>query len=101
VGALADFLSTYLLTLSNPMTILAFAGLVAGLGAASGGGGRAALVLVAGVFAGSALWWLILASAAALTRQRLTDRVTRWLDLGSGLVLLTWGGWIALGAVAA
>ena len=96
---LADFLSTYVLTLSNPMTILAFAGLVAGLGAAAGGG-NAAYALVLGVFTGSALWWLILASLATVARQRLTDTATRWLDLASGLVLLIWGLWIACGAVA-
>jgi len=99
-GALADFFSTYVLTISNPMTILAFAGLVAGLGAASQGGGQAAYVLVAGVFVGSALWWLILSSAATVLRSRLTDQTTRWLDLASGLVLLGWGAWIALGAIA-
>jgi len=99
-GGLADFLSTYVLTISNPMTILAFAGLVAGLGAASQGGGQAAYVLVAGVFLGSALWWLILSSAATILRSRLTDKTTRWLDLASGLVLFVWGAWIALGAVS-
>jgi len=98
-GALGEFASTYVLTISNPMTIVAFAGLVAGLGAAVGGGAVAPYVLVAGVFAGSALWWLVLASLAVFARRLLADRLTRWIELVSGLVLLGWGLWIAGTAV--
>ena len=67
------FGTTYLLTLSNPMTIIAFTGMIAGLGAAAGTGGQAAYVLVLGVFLGSALWWLILVADGALGAQT-TDR---------------------------
>ncbi|MCB1336628.1 MAG: hypothetical protein KDK10_03915, partial [Maritimibacter sp.] len=77
----------------------AFAGLVAGLGAAAGQSG-APFVLVAGVFAGSLLWWLTLVTATALARTRVTPRVTRWLDLASGAVLLIWGLRIAWQAAA-
>ncbi|GKY88162.1 LysE family translocator [Sinisalibacter aestuarii] len=95
------FGSGYLLTLSNPMTILAFAGLVAGLGATAAGQPGAAYMLVGGIFAGSALWWATLATASSLARRRITPRITRWLDLASGLVLLVWGLWIALTALTA
>jgi threonine/homoserine/homoserine lactone efflux protein len=89
------FASAYGLTIANPMTILAFAGLVAGLGGAAASNPGAVYVLVVGVFAGSLLWWVLLASATALARTKVTPRITRWLDLGSGAVLLTWGLWIA------
>ncbi len=98
-GLIGAFASAYALTITNPMTILAFAGLVAGLGAAVAAEPNAAYVLVAGVFLGSLAWWVFLASATALARTRITPRVTRWLDLGSGTVLLVWGLWIAWGAV--
>lgn len=94
------FASAYALTITNPMTVLAFAGLVAELGAAAASQPGAAYVLVAGVFAGSLLWWVLLASATALARTKVTPRITRWLDLGSGAVLFTWGLWIAFGALA-
>lgn len=100
-GPAGAFASAYALTLTNPMTILAFAGLVAGLGTTSASKPAAVYVLVAGVFAGSLLWWVFLATATALARTKLTPRVTRWLDLGSGAVLLVWGLWIARGAVGA
>ena len=45
-----DFISTFLLTLTNPMTILSFAAIFAGLGAATAFGGG--VQVVAGVFCG-------------------------------------------------
>lgn len=100
-GPAGAFASAYVLTLTNPMTILAFAGLVAGLGTTSASKPAAVYVLIAGVFAGSLLWWVFLATATALARTRITPWVTRWLDLGSGAVLLVWGLWIAREAFGA
>lgn len=96
IPVLRAFTSTYLLTLSNPMTILAFIGMVAGLGAAGKGG---PLWLVAGVFLGSALWWLILVHVALFAGRRMTPAHMRWLDLVSGSILALWGGWIATTAL--
>jgi len=100
-GLVGAFASAYALTIANPMTILAFAGLVAGLGATAAAQPGTAYILVIGVFLGSLGWWVLLASATALARTRITPRLTRWLDLGSGTVLLTWGLWIATGALRA
>lgn len=100
-GLLGAFASAYALTLTNPMTILAFAGLVAGLGASAAAEPGAPFVLVAGVFAGSLAWWALLTGTTALARRRITPAVTRWLDLASGAVLLVWGVWIARGGLAA
>ena len=92
------FGTTYLLTLSNPMTIIAFTGMIAGLGAAAGAGGQAAYVLVLGVFLGSALWWLILVQLALWARKRLTGNALKWLDLLAGSALILWGLQLALTA---
>ena len=60
-GLVGAYASTFFLTLTNPMTILSFVAIFAGLGLASTGGNYASAgVLVFGVFIGSALWWLIL-----------------------------------------
>lgn len=98
-GLAGAWLSGYLLTLSNPMTILAFAALVAGLGATAAATPAAPYLLVAGIFAGSAAWWALLATATSLARRLVTPRLTRWLDLASGLVLFVWGLWIAARAL--
>jgi threonine/homoserine/homoserine lactone efflux protein len=65
-GLISAYASTFFLTLTNPMTILSFAAIFAGLGVASAGGNYvSAGVLVLGVFSGSALWWLLLSGGVA------------------------------------
>ena len=86
-GLVAAFASTLALTLSNPMTILSFVGIFAGLGVSGDGG----LLLVLGVFVGSAAWWLVLASAVAAVRTRLTARVFRAVNGVSGVVIVAFG----------
>ncbi|HEY7910162.1 MAG TPA: LysE family transporter, partial [Thermomicrobiales bacterium] len=67
------YVTTFGLTLTNPLTILTFAAIFAGIGVGeiNGAYGSASL-LVLGVFLGSALWWLILSSGMALMRTKLT-----------------------------
>ncbi len=92
-GLLGAFITTFALTLGNPTTILAFVGLIAGLGATIASP-LAPYLLVVGVFIGSAIWWLFLVHVALAVKTRLTPAITRWLDLISGTVLLGWGLWI-------
>ena len=58
-GLAGAYLSILGLTLTNPMTILSFGALFAGLGVASGEPGDAALVTL-GVLLGSGAWWVVL-----------------------------------------
>lgn len=96
-GLLGDYLSTLGLTLTNPVTILAFLGIFAGLGLAGGAGNFAmAGVLVLGVFAGSLLWWLLLAGGVGLLRGRLSPSVLRWINRASGLLIAGFGIWALL-----
>jgi threonine/homoserine/homoserine lactone efflux protein len=84
--------STFLLTLTNPMTILSFAAIFAGLGLhETGRGYEAAMVLVFGVFVGSALWWFMLSGAASLFRERFDARALRWVNRASGTVVTGFG----------
>lgn len=96
---LKSWATTFFLTMANPMTILTFVGMIAGLGAAAGASPNAPYWLVAGVFLGSAIWWLFLVQLALLVRSRMTTQLTRWFDLLSGLLLVVWGGWIAAGVL--
>ncbi len=88
------YLTILVLTLTNPMTILSFLGIFAGLGVgASTGGAWPACRLVAGVFLGSATWWLLLGSAAGWLGRRLDHGGLRILNLASGLVIAAFGAW--------
>ena len=88
--------STFLLTITNPLTILSFAGVLAGLGISDTGGDPGlASILVLGVFAGSALWWLALSTGVGLFHRRITPATLKWVNRISGLVI-TGAGLFAL-----
>lgn len=88
----AAFASTFALTLANPATLVSFVGVIAALGPSAAGSG-AAWHLVLGVFLGSLLWWALLVGAVRHARRLVTPRALRWLDLGTGLVLVGTGLW--------
>lgn len=91
-GLWAAYGSALLLTLTNPLTILLFASIMAGLGLVGAGGGLLpAGTLVLGVFAGSALWWLALSTVVSLVRNRFTPGAMRWVNRISGLVIIAFG----------
>ncbi len=78
----------YLLTLSNPTTILAFAAIFGGLGLALGSSTLESVLLVASVFAGSMLWWLILCGMLSRLRHRLTPIWITRIDISAGVIIL-------------
>ncbi len=86
------YASTFLLTITNPQTILFFTAIFAGLGLGnlSSGYGSAAL-LIAGVFIGSALWWLILSSGVDLFRKKFTLERMLWVNRISGVIITGFG----------
>jgi threonine/homoserine/homoserine lactone efflux protein len=88
-----SYVSTLALTISNPITILAFLGIFAALGL---GGARAtwlaAGLLVVGVWTGSLLWWLLLTLGIGLYRRAIGPRHLALISRGSGLVLFLSGG---------
>jgi len=84
--------STFLLTVTNPMTILSFAAVFAGMGLGSIAKGPAsALSLVTGVFAGSAAWWFTLSATVSLLRGRFDARGLLWVNRVSGAILVAFG----------
>jgi arginine exporter protein ArgO len=91
-GLLGAYTSTLFLTLTNPMTILSFTAIFAGLGLAGARGDYgAATVLVLGIFLGSALWWFLLSTGVGLFRTRLTPEALRWVNRVSGLIIGAFG----------
>ena len=89
---IGDFMTTFALTLTNPVTILALAAIFAALGVLGGDfdGGDTA-TLVGGVFIGSAAWWLLLAGIALQFRGRLDPNHLEWVAKVAGVLLLASG----------
>lgn len=88
----SDYASTFFLTLTNPMTLVAFAAIFAWLGVAGIGGNLlSALILVGGVFTGSALWWLTLTALVGVMRKRFNHRGLQWINRISGILIVAFG----------
>ena len=86
------FVSTFIITVTNPLTILSFVAIFAAIGIAEvreqmGWG----IALVAGVFIGSAAWWVLLTSIAGIFHKRLDDTTAIWVGRFSGVVIVGFG----------
>jgi threonine/homoserine/homoserine lactone efflux protein len=91
-GLVNAYVSTFFLTLTNPMTILSFAAIFAGLGVGSVSKNYfSAGVLVLGVFIGSALWWFILSRGVGLLGEKFNIHGLGWVNKISGMVIITFG----------
>lgn len=97
-AAAMGYLSALFLTLTNPMTILSFAAVFAGMGLGRAASGPiAAGGLVAGVFAGSMAWWTVLSSVTSLLNGRMNATAMRWINRFSGAVLVGFGLIVVIG----
>jgi threonine/homoserine/homoserine lactone efflux protein len=91
-GLFNTYVSTFFLTVTNPMTILSFAAIFAGFGVGSAGGSYvSAAILVLGVFIGSALWWLVLSGSVSVFRTKFTPTRLQWINRISGIILTGFG----------
>lgn len=98
---LADYGSALGLTLTNPMTILSFIAVFAGMGLASTGGDFGpALVMVLGVFLGSVSWWLLLSTGTSLLRGRMTPNALYWVNRTAGVIITGFALYILIDMVA-
>src|SRR5262245_28268029 len=93
VGGLARaYATTFLLTVSSPVTLLSFVAIYAGWGIRSLSGRYfAAALLAGGVFTGSVLWWLALEVGLVLFRDRFSHGVLGWIHKISGAAITAAG----------
>jgi threonine/homoserine/homoserine lactone efflux protein len=99
---LRALISTFALTITNPVTLLSFGVMFAGLGGLAGGAGsfNDAGFVVAGVVGGSAGWWLALTTLIGLFHARIDEKAMRMINrvcgvlvMGCGLAVLIHLGW--------
>lgn len=91
-GLLGAYVSTFLLTCSNPVTILAFVAIYAAWNIQSLSGHYAGAALLSiGVFTGSAAWWVALFVGLTGFRDRFNLRVLWWIHRISGAGIAAFG----------
>ena len=90
-SAYSDLRSTFLLTLTNPTTVLSFLAILAALGIGHQRQWWLTVFLVGGIFCGSMLWWIVLGSIVNLFRDRFNDRSLRLMNRFAGLLIVGFG----------
>jgi threonine/homoserine/homoserine lactone efflux protein len=99
-GGVQAFFSSFFLTLTNPITILAFAAAFAGFGLISQDEGRTSAALaVTGVFLGSTVWWFTISTISSILRKRLNGHVIHRITQISGAVIALFGVLILFGVI--
>lgn len=91
------FSSTFFLTLSNPMTILTFLGIISALEVEVTNQSDL-IILILGVFLGSILWWLFLVTAVFIIAKRLSIKVLSFINKLAGLIIVGFGIYILVWA---
>lgn len=84
------YLTTLVLTLTNPMTILSFVSIFAGVGL-SAGNFQSSVSLVFGVFCGSAIWWLLLSVCVGHFREKMDTKILVWVNRVSAAIMCGFG----------
>jgi threonine/homoserine/homoserine lactone efflux protein len=86
-SAYSDLRSTFLLTLTNPTTVLSFVAILAALGMGDPRRWWLTVFLVGGIFCGSMAWWIVLSSIVNHFRDRFNDRILLLMNRIAGLAI--------------
>lgn len=91
------FLTTFLLTITNPLTILGFAALFASSGLSyTPHDFISPAILSTGVFLGSGFWWVIVTEGITFFRKKITKQVFRWTNKIAACIIIGFGVYMLL-----
>lgn len=94
---LNGFTSAFFLTVSNPVTLIAFAAAFAAMDVSTANDSvTQALALVVGVLVGANSWWLTLCTGVRLMHNKLTETHLDWINKGSGIMLIGFAAYLLL-----
>lgn len=89
VSLTKSYISTFFLTITNPVTIISFMAMFAGLGIiAAVGNYFQSVIVVIGVFLGSAIWWLTLSMIVGLFHKKISSRTMYWINIIAAVFIL-------------
>ncbi|MDR3566001.1 MAG: LysE family transporter [Negativicutes bacterium] len=88
-GMFRAFASAFFLTLANPLTILVFAAVFAGIGVGTDDADyRVAALIICGVFIGSSAAWLALSGMVSSVRTKFCSKRLQAVNQLSGMILV-------------
>lgn len=83
-----DFISVFFLAFVNPITLMAFAVLLASLNIVTQNTATARLIFSIGAFIGSLSWWMVICTLAALLKKKFTTGTLRKVNIISGISII-------------
>lgn len=86
-----DFLTTFLVTLSNPLSVFVFIAIFTGYSIVlQFSQPLEALLMIGGIFMGGSLWWFIITGFANLFRHKFTINTLYWANriIGLGVIVV-------------
>ena len=83
----SDMRSTFLLTMTNPTTVLSFLAILAALGMGNQRQWWLTVFLVVGIFCGSMVWWIVLSSIVNRFHDRFNDRALLLMNRIAGIAI--------------
>jgi len=95
----SDFISTFFVSITNPITIISYLAFFTSLGLDDlQGNWSNGLPLVLGVFSGATLWWFILTQCVTLFRSKFTPKILLWMNRIAGCIIATFGlvAWLSI-----
>lgn len=91
-GLWGDFLTSFALTISNPVGLFVFGAVFAGLGLLSEESNHVTvLTLIVGVVTGALIWWVSLSTLVSIFRNRFKLRRLLYVNKISGVGLMLFG----------
>ncbi len=92
-----DFITSFFLTISNPLTILAFGAFFTGLGMVDKTGGSfPVVVMIVSVFSGALAWWIGLISIITIFKRRIRLRSLLWINRITGTFIVLFALYLIL-----
>jgi threonine/homoserine/homoserine lactone efflux protein len=89
---LTDFISTFFLTLSNPLTILAYLAVFTSFDLSNlGGNWSSNLLLVLGVFTGATTWWFLLSEIVSFFGKKVNQKAMIYVNRITGTIISGFG----------
>lgn len=87
----SDFVTTFLLNLTNPTTVLSFLAVLAVLGLSEHRPAWLTLIMIGGIFTGAMGWWVILTGVTNHYRERFNEGAMVWMNRVGGITIGVFG----------
>jgi len=87
----SDFISSFVITFTNPITIVVFGAVFASLGLDQVTNLNPIVLTLLGIFAGALMWWLTLTIFINIFRNKIRLRNLWWINKITGIVVSVFG----------